>query len=742
MTLARRKFLQGIAYGVLGWQLGSEISSQLTSQVAWAADAYAQKVTRSTKRKLALLIGINQYGVNGDARADWLPLNGCVTDVELQRELLVHRFGFNPQDIVTLTDAQATRGAIAQAFTEHLIAQALPGDVVVVHFSGHGSRIGSHNTLVPVDAGFPASGQVVNDLSDQTLWLWLKAIATDQITCVLDTGYNHPGTPVVGNFRIRARPSLRNWLLSPEEIALQQQLTTQLGATEKPHAATSGVILQAAANNQLCADALWQGFSSGVFTYALTQQLWQMLPATSLNVVLSNVICTLEQKAFSAQEPISEKQIFTSVEGHLANQENLPAYIDSSAILQAIAKSGKHDKTDMQSADGVVRTVTSDRRIGETWLAGLPLSPLGYYSVGSVLVASQKESDRTKTQPPTLVQVRSHNGLTAKVEVISPDQTLEPGQLLQEQIRALPRSLDLAIALDLGLSKIERVDATGALSAIGHMAGGNAAEKFADCLFGAQSASYGLFSAGRNPILGSFGSLGESVVAAIRRLQPQLEGLLAAKLIRLTGNQGSSCLGLRATLSTSSDQSGKSTILGSKVTHRAKFTPSGLDIPSPQITRKNVTLGDRLTCKLENLTDYPLYIHIFSFDPRGKVMSPSFVSSPYASDSIIPAHSTLSIPQAQTSHDWLASAPQGLVDIQIIVSRTPFKQTLDLLEPSSRQAPSTTGMMAILNPLQVAQALLSDLHQSTDPSTYAPTEEFWMLDVGNWATLSFTYRVV
>ena len=725
MKLARRQFLQGIAAGIFSWQFGT--------QVAWAADRYGRKLASPTKRKLALLIGINQY----DAKDDWLPLNGCVTDVELQRELLIHRFGFNPIDIVTLTDHQATRGAIAQAFTEHLIAQALPGDVVVVHFSGHGSRIGTHNTLVPVDAGFPDPKQPVNDLTDETLLLWLRAIATDRITCVLDTGYNHPGTAVVGNFRIRARPSRREWTLSPDSIELQQQLVEQLGSSiSKPHS-TSGVILQAAPNNQLCADALWQGFSSGVFTYALTQQLWQMLPATSLNIVLSNVIGTLEQKAFSSPEPVSAQQIFTPIAGSQSKSDILPAYINNSTSLSYLDRT-KAIRTDMQSADGVIRSVTSDRRSGETWLAGLPLSPLGYYSVGSVLVASNSSGSRSQKSP--LVQVRSHNGLTATVEAIGHDQTLQSGQLLQEKIRALPRNLDLAVAIDLGLSKTERVSAAGTLLSLPQIAGMDAAEKFADCLFGAQSASYGLFSAGRNPILGSFGSLGESVEAAIRRLQPKLESLLAAKLIRLTGNQGSSCVGLRATL-TAADRTAKTVILGSKTTQRAAQNRDLVLIPSIQTSRKTIAVGDRLTCELENLTDYPLYVHIFSFDPRGKVMSPNFINIPYASDCIIPANTTLEIPQSQTSPEWLAAAPQGMVDIQIIVSRSPFTQALDLLAQSSRQSPSPSGAISIPNPLQLAQALLTDLHLATDPTSFVPTEEFWMLDVDNWVTLGFSYRV-
>ncbi len=117
-----------------------------------------QKVlAQSTRRKLAVIIGINNY-------TD-IPLYGCVNDAILQRQLLIHRFGFNPQDVVMLLDKDATRQGILDAVEEHLIKQAKPGDVAVVHFSGHGSLVrdpdpiytdpntgeGLAGTLVPID---------------------------------------------------------------------------------------------------------------------------------------------------------------------------------------------------------------------------------------------------------------------------------------------------------------------------------------------------------------------------------------------------------------------------------------------------------------------------------------------------------------------------------------------------------------------------------------------------------------
>ncbi len=120
-------------------------------------------------------------------------------------------------------------------------------------------------------------------------------------------------------------------------------------------------------------------------------------------------------------------------------------------------------------------------------------------------------------------------------------------------------------------------------------------------------------------------------------------------------------------------------------------------------------------------------------------MTPSFAVSPYASDNVIPARQKLDIPSTQTPFNWLVSAPQGLVDIQIVASHSPLTQTLNLIEQNSRQATSPTGMLVITSPLQVAKALLSDLHRPE--VTTVASEDTWLLDVENWATLGFSYHV-
>ena len=63
------------------------------------SDRYARALSSTKGQKLALLVGINKYPI-----PSYADLKGCTTDVELQKALLVNRFGFNPNDVLTLTN--------------------------------------------------------------------------------------------------------------------------------------------------------------------------------------------------------------------------------------------------------------------------------------------------------------------------------------------------------------------------------------------------------------------------------------------------------------------------------------------------------------------------------------------------------------------------------------------------------------------------------------------------------------
>ena len=87
----------------------------------------------------ALLVGINDYAPVGAGGPD---LRGCVNDVRDMANTL-NALGIvraTPGTMHILTDARATRANILNEL-RWLIQGAKRGDVLVFHYSGHGSQV-------------------------------------------------------------------------------------------------------------------------------------------------------------------------------------------------------------------------------------------------------------------------------------------------------------------------------------------------------------------------------------------------------------------------------------------------------------------------------------------------------------------------------------------------------------------------------------------------------------------------
>ncbi len=96
------------------------------------------------------------------ARRNWDRLYGSVNDIAGISALLVHRYGFDPANVIALEDEQATRQAILDNLRRVFIDEAADGDTLVFYFSGHGSQMRNSlsadksdkmdETIVPWDA--------------------------------------------------------------------------------------------------------------------------------------------------------------------------------------------------------------------------------------------------------------------------------------------------------------------------------------------------------------------------------------------------------------------------------------------------------------------------------------------------------------------------------------------------------------------------------------------------------------
>ncbi|MEG4235191.1 caspase family protein [Microcoleus sp. Pol11C3] len=723
MGLKRREFLQ---------QAGRVLAAIGISEALWLplGSRYLQALAQPTARKLALLVGVDKYPDS--------PLRGCVTDVELQRELLIYRFGFVPSDILTLTDAQATRENIETAFVTHLREQAKPGDVVVFHFSGCGSRVSLgespgkiQNSLVPVDDVLPLlANRAVNDILEETLLLLMRSLATENAIAILDTSYTYPGFSKNGNFRIRSRPRPTIGEPSLAELTFAQDLRSRTNL--RPDA----TLLVAGADSQLAAEQEWNGFTAGLFTYALTQTLWWATPASSFSVSFSRAAGNVYSKlAGLSQQP----QILNH------NLTTAPAVNFSNLILNSPA------------SDGAVTAVEDGGKTVQLWLGGLSPGVLEC-CVGSVFAVDSSAGAR--------LLLRGRTGLSAKAQVLDgsaqTDGQLTVGELVREEIRVLPRNIGLTVALDSGLERIERVDATSAFSTLLQLtAVGN--EQPADCRFGrvpettlAETVSagpvldrgrYGLFSLGQMLIPDTEGDGGEAVKMAVQRLTPQLKTLLAGKLLRLTANEGSSLLKVRATLATLAPQA---RAVAQRESVRAggdyRLEPlSGEREKSASAHILSLPEGSRVRYTLYNDSDRPVYFAVFCSDSAGRlsVIGTEGKESVGVMSRAIAPGENLTVPAAGAS-GWAVSGPIGVAETFIIFSEKTFAQTLAAIEAEMQQTRDALPIRVLLNPLNVVRAVLEDLHAASIPGVQKVgiSTDDWALDVNVWATLSFVYRVV
>ena len=154
--------------------------------------------------KYALVVGIGEYPIENG----WTSINGD-NDIVLVRDILFAN-GFSDNNIYELRNAEATASAIRQGF-DNLITLVQKGDIIYIHFSGHGQQVtdlngdeedGFDEAWIPIDAQFSyATGKYEgeNHIVDDQLNQWLSQLrskvgATGKITVVADACHSGGGS--------------------------------------------------------------------------------------------------------------------------------------------------------------------------------------------------------------------------------------------------------------------------------------------------------------------------------------------------------------------------------------------------------------------------------------------------------------------------------------------------------------------------------------------------------------------
>ena len=222
--------------------------------------------------KRALLIGIDDY-----KSASVSDLKGAVNDALLMRTILIGKFGVPEDNILVLTNEQATHAGIVAAIQSHLISPAAPGDVSILHYSGHGSQMrdrsgdeidGWDETIVPYDSRTDG----VFDISDDQLNGLLQELTakTKNVTFILDSCNSGTGLRA-GNAVRTIERDLRS---APPQAAYA---VSQRGAGEGRDgislADSNYVMISGSRADQLSNETLFDGNRHGVMTWFLSRAL-------------------------------------------------------------------------------------------------------------------------------------------------------------------------------------------------------------------------------------------------------------------------------------------------------------------------------------------------------------------------------------------------------------------------------------------------------------------------------------
>jgi Caspase domain/Domain of unknown function (DUF4384) len=709
--MKRRHLLQstGATLAAFGW-------NQLS--IRQQGDRYGKVLAQNTSRKLALLVGINKYPGQMNR-----PLKGCLTDVEMQRNLLVYGFGFNQNDIRTVTDEQATREGILTAIEEHLIQQAQPGDVVVFHFSGHGSRIfdpdgievdSLNSTLVPIDSTFDSGETEVNDIMGKSLFLLMAQVKTEQLTVVLDCCYS--GGIRAGNGRVRAI-SREGATPSPVELNFQNTQRERLGWSvdefrqqRMQQRIPKGVRISSAKPRQEAIDAPFDGFDAGVFTYLMTRYLWQQTQNDRFDrVVASNSLSTEIYAIYAEKNPQQPQADYNPP----TNAAQWFYFVE----------------TQKTPAEAVITDVQGDRV--QLWLGGVDKDSLPAFRQDTVFSVV----DPAANTPPTLITLLSRQGLVGEaIWQSGAREALQPGRLLQERIRLMPENFSLHIGLDdRSLSAGEISTATNALNAIDRVNAVPLGQEEVQAILARMTDEYvlqvgngsaaspemgslGLFSPSLDAIVPtSFGNAGESVLDAIDRLQAKLRLLVAIRLVKLMLNAEASQLDVEVSMA----RTGENNLLASRITPRGQRSNTGRPRRGDRVPEiANLNAGDRVEFTIGNYEAQDLYCCVLLVSPSGglTVLFPSDWRAPEEA-AIIVRGSIRQVPDTRDSGiAFEVVGDFGASEVLAIVSTTPLRNTLKALQDLASGQNISRGLVSASGAIDTS--LIADF-RGTDVTQFA-----------------------
>jgi hypothetical protein len=256
----------------------------------------------------AVAIGVNQYEtVSG--------LRGCVNDVTNLGLVLEALPGFTSDQIRVLSDESATKRRIEEHI-DWLVDGASAGDLLVLHFSGHGSRV--------PDAGAPEEPDGLDEILCPYDMAWSGAYITDDdlrarlvvpdgvvLEVILDAC--HTGDANVEFTAAPASdPDRQPRFLEPPASVSAPGSARELPTTRFFRSPAGGevVLWSACAASQTAADARINGLFSGAFTFYFCKHVRESQGNLTRQALLARVRASLSATGFSQVPELAAPDTF------------------------------------------------------------------------------------------------------------------------------------------------------------------------------------------------------------------------------------------------------------------------------------------------------------------------------------------------------------------------------------------------------------------------------------------------
>jgi len=248
--------------------------------------------------KHALIIAVGDYPAEGG----WSPISS-VNDVDLIKAALLKQ-GFSKDNMMVLINGEANKAGIIQQLVA-LSGKVNKGDIVVIHFSGHGQQImdndrdeldGYDESLIPYDANlyFSKTYKGENHLRDDEMTSLLNALRIKlgdegNVLVILDSCHSGTGTRGLAKSRgteIKFQSEDYNPSVQNDEDNF-----SEMGSDGEPGSSASMVVLSGASQEELNYEYIDRssGASYGSLSYSFSKALAKATPSTTYRALFDMI---------------------------------------------------------------------------------------------------------------------------------------------------------------------------------------------------------------------------------------------------------------------------------------------------------------------------------------------------------------------------------------------------------------------------------------------------------------------